>query len=73
MIIPYKVLDIRHTQGFGWVIDGYACEKSILPISIPFDYSSMYVPGWDYNTKRIEIKLLFEKRLAEEYNEFITH
>ncbi len=70
MIIPFKPLEIRHTQS-GWVLDAYLVEKAILPVSIIFDPKELYVASFCCNSKRSKIKSLFEKTINELYKETV--
>lgn len=71
MIVPYKPIMIRHTQA-GWVLDAYLVKQAILPVSIIINVAELYKEGFCYNSKRTQIKKMFECALSEEYNkEFI--
>lgn len=69
MPTPYKLVDVRFTQSVGWVMDCFLNKDSILPVSVAFDYRELYVPGFAFNSFRVEIKNTFEIRLAEQYKE----
>lgn len=69
MNTPYKLVDIRHTQEQGWVMDCFVNAQAVLPVSVSFDYHELYCPGFVFNSQRAEIKSLFEQRLAEQAKE----